>query len=303
MKTETLDEFVVVAKHLSFTAAAKELFVSQPSLSSHINSLEKELGFSLFVRSGSRLHLTQAGSVFLESTQKTLAVLLDGWKRSKDVATELPPVSIATLPFDSPYYLALIRFKELPFIFVDVGEEMTAFKALEKDIVDIGTHFDYTDIPELKDQADALGIGFIPAGYGSLSISVMNTHPLATKEHPKRADLQNLKVTITSGAHYDSWRLLVIKTLGDDLGLEFNLNQLRSIRNLAFLNMGDSAHVCNNSDINACFAGRDDIVTFDMIDGKRLLYPDGFVYKKENKQAESLLLALKKHLRTLPHPS
>jgi DNA-binding transcriptional LysR family regulator len=50
MKIETLNEFVVFAKHMNFSSAARELYCSQPGLSNHIMTLEKELGFALINR-------------------------------------------------------------------------------------------------------------------------------------------------------------------------------------------------------------------------------------------------------------
>ncbi|MDB8790217.1 LysR family transcriptional regulator, partial [Romboutsia sp. 1001216sp1] len=41
--------FVAVCKYESFSKAAKELFLTQPTVSSHINNLEKELGTVLIL--------------------------------------------------------------------------------------------------------------------------------------------------------------------------------------------------------------------------------------------------------------
>lgn len=52
-----------VAKHGSFTRAAAELFLTQPTISGHILALENELGAVLLNRSGKTVTLTQAGQV------------------------------------------------------------------------------------------------------------------------------------------------------------------------------------------------------------------------------------------------
>lgn len=58
-----LPYFSAVAKHLSFSNAANELAVSQPSISYQIKCLEDKLGFQLFVRGqGSKVELTSKGS-------------------------------------------------------------------------------------------------------------------------------------------------------------------------------------------------------------------------------------------------
>ena len=55
--------FVTVARLSSFTKAAEQLYVSQPSLSRHIKTLENEFGLVLFVRTATSIKLTPAGSV------------------------------------------------------------------------------------------------------------------------------------------------------------------------------------------------------------------------------------------------
>lgn len=53
--------FLAAAKHLSFTKAAEELFLSQPGLSRQISAFEDELGVSLFTRGRNFIKLTSAG--------------------------------------------------------------------------------------------------------------------------------------------------------------------------------------------------------------------------------------------------
>ncbi len=58
--------FIAVAKCLSFSEAADELYISQPSLSRQIASIEKEISCPLFIRSSRGLQLTPAGMMLLE---------------------------------------------------------------------------------------------------------------------------------------------------------------------------------------------------------------------------------------------
>ncbi len=50
-----LKAFYSVAKNLSFTRAAKELFVSQPAITKHINELERQYSVRLFDRTGGKI--------------------------------------------------------------------------------------------------------------------------------------------------------------------------------------------------------------------------------------------------------
>jgi DNA-binding transcriptional LysR family regulator len=60
-----LETFIYAAESLSFSESAKQLNLSQPTVSYHVKELEKELGVTLFVRTGSRLQLTEAGRLLL----------------------------------------------------------------------------------------------------------------------------------------------------------------------------------------------------------------------------------------------
>ena len=61
MEIRILRYFLMVAKERSFTNAAKQLHITQPTLSRQLADFEKELGVSLFVRKGKTIVLTQEG--------------------------------------------------------------------------------------------------------------------------------------------------------------------------------------------------------------------------------------------------
>ena len=60
-----LKVFLSVARNLNFTKASKELFISQPAISKHIQELENKYGITLFNRSGNKISLTQAGKLLV----------------------------------------------------------------------------------------------------------------------------------------------------------------------------------------------------------------------------------------------
>lgn len=63
MDFRQLESLVAIVRHNSFTRAAEELYLTQPTLSSHIQSLEEELGTVIFNRSGKNITLTEAGRI------------------------------------------------------------------------------------------------------------------------------------------------------------------------------------------------------------------------------------------------
>ncbi len=70
-----LRTFRAVAEQLSFSAAAHELSLSQPSVSYQVKELEAVLGLPLLDRLGKRVRLTEAGQVLYEYARRTLALL------------------------------------------------------------------------------------------------------------------------------------------------------------------------------------------------------------------------------------
>lgn len=66
MDFKQLEAFITVAKLKSFSKAANAIYLSQPTISSNISSLEKELKIQLFDRTSKEVNLTPAGESFLE---------------------------------------------------------------------------------------------------------------------------------------------------------------------------------------------------------------------------------------------
>lgn len=64
MDFKQLESFIAIAKYNSFSKAARELYLTQPTLSNHIQNLESELGILLFDRKGKTIELTSAGKTF-----------------------------------------------------------------------------------------------------------------------------------------------------------------------------------------------------------------------------------------------
>ena len=63
--------FLALYETLNFSVAARQLFLTQPTLSYQIRTLEEELGTPLFVRTTCRVEPTQAGQLFAEFAQST----------------------------------------------------------------------------------------------------------------------------------------------------------------------------------------------------------------------------------------
>ena len=102
-----IEAFLEVARRQNLSRAAEALFVSQPTLTARLQSLESSLGEQLFVRTRRGMRLTEAGDAFLPYAEHAVAALADGRERlgelRRGVAGRLvlgapPTVSTYTLP-------------------------------------------------------------------------------------------------------------------------------------------------------------------------------------------------------------
>ena len=65
VEIDKLETFLRAAQTLNFSETAKQLHISQPTVSHHIKTLEKSMGVMLFTRTNTGLELTEAGRLLL----------------------------------------------------------------------------------------------------------------------------------------------------------------------------------------------------------------------------------------------
>ncbi|GAA4842307.1 LysR family transcriptional regulator [Algivirga pacifica] len=98
MKTK-IQIFQIVAKHLSFTKAAEQLYLSQPAISKAIKTLEQEFNTTLFIRKRNGIELTDEGKSFLVYVDKLLAVyaeMEEAFTHKKETFPELIKLGVST---------------------------------------------------------------------------------------------------------------------------------------------------------------------------------------------------------------
>lgn len=88
MEIRYVKEFTLLAESLSFSLAAEQAFVSQSSLSKHIQKLEQELGTALFYRTSKSVALTEFGRRYLPHAQQIVAAYEGGESVRQDYLKE-----------------------------------------------------------------------------------------------------------------------------------------------------------------------------------------------------------------------
>lgn len=109
MNFKDIEYFLAIVDAKTFSAAADNLFISQPALSQHIKKLEDELGLPLFDRKKRVVELTEAGTLFLQECR----LLQQSYNRMLKRISKLkyPPneiVHFGISPFYSRHYLPLL---------------------------------------------------------------------------------------------------------------------------------------------------------------------------------------------------
>lgn len=88
MEFRQLEAYIKVVELCSFSKAARELHVSQPSVSTYINSLERELGIILLNRSTKTVSPTLAGERFLKKAKELIALRASTVESMKELSSD-----------------------------------------------------------------------------------------------------------------------------------------------------------------------------------------------------------------------
>ncbi|MGO4156163.1 LysR substrate-binding domain-containing protein [Cupriavidus sp. YAF13] len=137
MSLEALRGFESAARHLSFTAAAEELFITQSAVSKQVKSLEDVLGTALFLRGGKGLSLTPEGRQLYEAARLSIGQL--GAAIDRLLAVDRISIAVTTTPSFASLWLVpkLARFQAAEpgiDVRIDASEPMLN---LERDSIDL----------------------------------------------------------------------------------------------------------------------------------------------------------------------
>lgn len=172
--------FVTLAHEKHYTKAAKQLCITQPSLSHAIDQLEKELGVQLFEKVGRNTTLTHFGEEFLVCAEHTLATLDEGVEMIKKSAAGdgvirlgfVRPLGIKFIPQLAAEFLKENKEKNIKFTF---NTDVTG-KLLE------GMKDKRFDILFCSEPPKTLGFNAVPVKRQELVLIVPDSHPLAERD-------------------------------------------------------------------------------------------------------------------------
>ena len=183
--------FLALSRHLSFTDAAKSLYVSQPALSKQIAVLEKEIGVQLFFRTNREVRMTPSGVILLKELSGVFEIIEKAIEKSRH--PDLGANSTLTIgcleAMDTNAFLPpmIKRFKE-KYSAVNLVLERHSFKILREKLINGTLDLIFTLSFEFD---DSLGIiaDLIHKGNGYIVMEASN--PLASRKHITLSDLKD----------------------------------------------------------------------------------------------------------------
>ncbi|MBQ0028721.1 MAG: LysR family transcriptional regulator [Lachnospiraceae bacterium] len=136
--------FYQVALSRNISAAAKELYISQPAISKAISRLEQSLNANLFIRNSRGVTLTPEGEVLFEQIQNAFKCIQTGEEKLK-LATELGighlSIGVSTTLCKyvlMPYLKEFVRINPHIKVSISCMPSIEAISALENGLIDIG---------------------------------------------------------------------------------------------------------------------------------------------------------------------
>ena len=204
--------FAAVADAGTFTRAAEQLFIAQPTLSQQIGRLEKAVGTPLLVRRRDGVRLTTAGAVLLDVSRDVLSLVDHGVSRTRQAAGLGRQRLRVVMPPNLPEALTVKTATLL----------RSATTAADVDLVWIETPLDAGFSPIRQHLADA-GLGWLTDGPDALpapldamtlgefepDLWIPTSHPAASGGTINLAEMASLQVIHgprrASPGTYDRW--------------------------------------------------------------------------------------------------
>lgn len=186
MNLQQLYYFQKIAECQQYTLAARELHVTQATLSCAISNLERELNVKLFDRKGKVLCLTECGEAYLSCVREALQALARGAQTVKDMT--VPARAVIKLSYlESVEHLILGMISNLwagerePLIRFDMSHSNA--EAIERQLIQREADLGISTAPETE------GIDSHLIGYQDNVVIVSKRHPWAALETVSLSDL------------------------------------------------------------------------------------------------------------------
>lgn len=229
MDLRVLRYFLTVAKEQSFTKAAKQLHITQPTLSRQLAALEDDLGVELFDRSGHGITLTNEGLLL----KRRALEMVDLEDKIISEFKGVDGIVDGTITVGCGEFMAVEIFAQICRIYkekypmvrfaIHTGTADTIYEMMNKGLVDIGLFLE----PVNTEGLDYIRI----QGSDHWVVGMKPDDPLAGKEYITKEDLVGLplilpeRLTVQSeianwfGKDFDRLNIAFTSNLGTNAGV------------------------------------------------------------------------------------
>lgn len=210
MTLNQLNYVIVVSKEKSLNEAAKKLFISQPSLTSAIHSLENEIGFDIFIRSKSGITLTNKGEEFIGYAKSVVEQyeILDAKYISKSNIKRSFSVSMQHYTFAVNAFVEVVNQYGMDEYEFEIHETKTheVIENVKNQKSELGVLYlnDYNRAVLEKIFVEA-GLAFTPLFDCSIYAYMSKNNPLASKKEVTIEELQDYPCLAFAQGEYNSF--------------------------------------------------------------------------------------------------
>lgn len=189
MNIDNIEAFVYAIHYGSFNKVAEILYLTQPTVSARIQSLERELDCKLFDRIGKQIQMTEDAKRFLPYAEQLLHTLQRGMlqlQQKKTLPNELRigcTVSVANYVIPELLPLLKLRYPDLQIKLVTSVTDIIVSKVLNKEI-DLGfvRNINHPNLRSIKMYKDPIRLhvyeGHPFIGDNGVAIECIASHPL-----------------------------------------------------------------------------------------------------------------------------
>jgi LysR family hca operon transcriptional activator len=190
MHIKQLECFVNLAETLSFSRTSEFLYITQPTVTHQINTLEDELGLKLFIRTKRKVELTPAGASFYNDIKYILTRINIAISKAKNYAQKFE--SNLSICYDGnvevKYLPDILRMYKAEFPHVHPYLKIADYK--EK--INLFTNYNYDLIFTVKESIEnLLDVGYAELFTGRFVCVVPKGHPFSFKTMINISELQN----------------------------------------------------------------------------------------------------------------
>lgn len=231
-----------LATEKNFTKAAEILYLSQPLLSKQLKNLEKSLGIILLNRENNKISLTENGKVFLEYSERILALCEESCRALVDLQNGdrgylIIGASQTIGTYFMPRMLTLFAQNNSQInLKVYVNSTKLIMKSILNQEIDIAVVGG-----EISDDLKK-NLNIEQFVYDELNLIVSKSHPFAKKTIIKKEDLYYLDfITLNSNSSIKKFidnRLIQSKIVVNELKTILQLNSIEGIKTAVSLGLG-----------------------------------------------------------------